>query len=67
MSKPRIQIDTDVREMTDAEHAQYVADVDQAEERRYATEALSEARMSARVKLLTLGLTEDEIVALIGA
>lgn len=67
MSKPLIQIGIDVREMTDAEHAQWVADVDLMERQRVEAELRQEARVSARMKLLTLGLTEDEIAALIGA
>ena len=67
MPNPLIQINDTVREMTDAEYATY----HQAElERQAAAEAAVEraaAAASGRAKLAALGLTDDEINALVGA
>lgn len=66
MTKPVIQIDNQVREMTDAEIAQleadrleHAADVEKAEN-------LQIARTNALAKLEALGLTAAEIAALVG-
>ncbi len=67
MSKPLIQIATDVREMTDAEHAQWLSDAAEAEARRVAAQAVIAAKESAKAKLAALGLTEEEVAALIGS
>jgi hypothetical protein len=64
MTKPNIQIDDLVREMTDEEYAVYLAEQEQdalVEEERLAKIA---SRESALAKLAALGLTEDEIAAL---
>ena len=64
MTKPNIQIDDLVREMTDEEHEVYLAI--QAEQEALQTEqdAKVAARASALAKLAALGLTEEEIGAL---
>jgi DNA-binding NarL/FixJ family response regulator len=64
MTKPNIQIDDLVREMTDEEYEAYLAD--QASEQSHFTEqeAKLAARQSALAKLAALGLTDDEIAAL---
>jgi DNA-binding NarL/FixJ family response regulator len=64
MTKPNIQIDDIVREMTDEEYETYLAR--QAEEAQADTEAQAkiDARQSALAKLAALGLTQDEIDAL---
>jgi len=66
MTKPLIQIGSDVREMTDAEHAQWLADAAEIEARHEATQAAIAAKESAQAKLAALGLTEEEVAALIG-
>jgi hypothetical protein len=64
MTKPNIQIDDLVREMTDEEYEFYLAR--QAEEAQAEAEAQAkiDARQSALAKLAALGLTQDEIDAL---
>ena len=64
MTKPNIQIDNIVREMTDQEYEAYLAD--QAKEQTHLAEqeAKANARLSALAKLAALGLTEEEIAAL---
>ena len=57
MTKQTIQIGNTVREMTDAEYAQWQGDAADA----------AAARVSALAKLADLGLTPDEIAALVGA
>lgn len=70
MSKPMIQIhDTGTdkvieREMTDAEHAQYLKDLEQSQNEKTYLEQKRNARQSALNKLIDLGLTEEEIAAL---
>ena len=66
MSKPLIQIGTNVREMTDAEHAQWLADQAEHAANVEAAADATNARLSALSKLETLGLTPAEIVALVG-
>ena len=64
MTKPNIQIDDLVREMTDEEYENYLLvknDIAEAEARQ---EAKANARLSALAKLAKLGLTEEEIAAL---
>ena len=71
MTKQTIQIGNTVREMTDAEYAQWQADVaDAAAKEQAAADAKADAaaaRASALAKLAELGLTPDEITALVGA
>ena len=66
MAKPNIQIGDEVREMTDAEYAQYQLDQQEAQDQQEALEAKLAAKESAKAKLAALGLTEDEVNALIG-
>ena len=63
-SKPQIQIDEVVREMTSAEHQTYLADLDSLKATNAELEAKQAARESALAKLAALGLTEAEIAAL---
>lgn len=65
MTKPLIQIGTDVREMTDAEYAQWQADAEAQAAQAAANAAKQAARNSALSKLADLGLTEAEISALV--
>jgi hypothetical protein len=62
MTKPITQDGTDVREMTDAEYAQYQKDAIEAE-----ANAKAEADRAALKKatLAKLGLTADEVAALL--
>ncbi len=64
MTKPNIQINNLVREMTDGEYEAYLSD--QAKEQAHLAEqeAKLAARESALAKLAALGLTEEEIRAL---
>lgn len=55
-----------MREMTDAEYAQWQADCDVVAERQKELAAKAKARESALSKLADLGLTETEIKALVG-
>jgi DNA-binding NarL/FixJ family response regulator len=64
MSKPNIQIDDFVREMTDEEYEAYLASQTQQAEIEAQAQAKIEARQSALAKLAALGLTEEEITAL---
>ena len=66
MSKPIIQIGTEQREMTDAEFEQWQADVEAAAQAQAAAHAKEAARASALAKLAALGLSDDEIAALVG-
>jgi hypothetical protein len=68
--KPNIQEGETVREMTDAEYAQWQIDKAKAETQAEAqaadAAAKAAARASALAKLAGLGLTNDEIAALVG-
>lgn len=66
MSKPMIQVDSEVREMTDAEYAQWQIDEKSRADHAAAVTAKEKARASAHAKLADLGLTENEIEALVG-
>jgi hypothetical protein len=66
MSKPLTQIGDEVREMTDAEYAQWQTDNEAHAAQAAAVEAQAAARASALAKLADLGLTDDEISALVG-
>ena len=63
MTKPQIQIGDEVREMTDAEYAQWLADANETQTRKDAETAKQVAR---QVVLDKLGLTADEAAALLG-
>lgn len=66
----RVQIDDEVRDATSEETTRIDAERKAAEEaelaRVAAIEAAAAARTSARAKLKALGLTDDEIAALVG-
>jgi DNA-binding NarL/FixJ family response regulator len=64
MTKPNIQIDDLVREMTDEEHEAYLAIQAQQEALQAEQDAKIATRQSALAKLAALGLTEEEIGAL---
>jgi hypothetical protein len=64
MTKPNIQIDDLVREMTDEEYEVYLADQAAQEALQAEQDAKVAARASALAKLAALGLTEEEIGAL---
>ena len=66
MTKPLIQIHNEVREMTDAEYAQWQADNAEIAARQQAVIDAAAARVRAIGKLANLGLTNDEIAALVG-
>jgi len=63
-TKPNIQIDDLVREMTDEEHTAYKAQQTASAVAQAEAEAKVAARESALAKLAALGLTADEIAAL---
>lgn len=71
MPRPNIQIGDEVREMTEAEYAQWQADAHEAAANAKAVAAAADAKAaalaSARTKLAALGLTEAEVAALLGA
>jgi DNA-binding NarL/FixJ family response regulator len=64
MSKPLIQIDDLVREMTNAEYNAYQEQQLLAEAAKLEEQQKIAARESALAKLAALGLTEAEIAAL---
>jgi DNA-binding NarL/FixJ family response regulator len=64
MTKPNIQIDDLVREMTDEEYDTYLSDQAAQEALQAEQDAKIAARQSALAKLAALGLTEEEIGAL---
>ena len=64
MTKPNIQIDDLVREMTDEEYEAYLSDQAAQEALQAEQDAKIAARQSALAKLAALGLTEEEIGAL---
>jgi D-alanyl-D-alanine carboxypeptidase len=66
MTNPKIQIGDEVREMTDAEYAQWQTDNEAHAAQAAAVEAQAAARASALTKLAELGLTEAEVAAILG-
>jgi len=66
MSKPTTQIGDEVREMTDAEYAQWQTDAANAATQAAVIEAKTVARSSALEKLKALGLTDAEVSAILG-
>ena len=64
MTKPNIQINDLVREMTDEEYDAYLTDQAEQEALQAEQDAKTAARQSALAKLAALGLTEEEIAAL---
>ena len=65
MSRPFIQIGDDVREMTPDEHEKWKSAGADAAALAAAADAKAGALVSARAKLAALGLTADEIAALL--
>jgi hypothetical protein len=63
-TKPNIQIDDVVREMTDKEFEAFQAEQAQAQAQEQERQSKIAARESALAKLAALGLTEAEIAAL---
>jgi DNA-binding NarL/FixJ family response regulator len=63
-TKPNIQIDDLVREMTTEEHTAYKADQQANAVTQAEAQAKVAARESALAKLVDLGLTAEEIAAL---
>jgi len=66
MPRPNIQIGDEVREMTEAEYTQWQADNEAHAATAAAADAKAAALESARIKLVALGLTDDEAAALLG-
>lgn len=66
MTRPTINDGGVDREMTKAEHDQWLDLVADIDSQNAAREAAAEAKASARAKLAALGLTEAEIAALAG-
>jgi DNA-binding NarL/FixJ family response regulator len=64
MAKPLIQIDDEVREMTDEEFNAYKALQTANAEAQAEADAKVAARQSALAKLAALGLTADEIASI---
>ena len=62
----KIQIDDTVRDATPEEEAVILAQQTEAQAQQEAIEAKLAAKESAKAKLTALGLTEDEVNALIG-
>ena len=63
MTRPKVQIGDDIRDMNDAEFAQYQIDV----EASAAEAALATQRATDKAALLTrLGITDDEAKLLLG-
>jgi len=67
MTNPLMQVDDTVREMTDAEYATYQQAEQQRQVAAQAAAHKAAAAASGRAKLAALGLTDDEINALLGA
>ena len=63
-TKPNIQIDDVVREMTTEEHTAHKSMQAEAAARQAEADAKAAARESALAKLADLGLTAEEIAAL---
>lgn len=66
MTRPTINDGGIDREMTKAEHDQWLELVSEIETQNATREAIAAAKESARSKLAALGLTEAEIAALAG-
>ena len=66
MTKPNIFDGTEQRVMTKAEHEQWLEDCAGFEAAAVAADQLAAIRVSALTKLKALGLTDDEIAALVG-
>jgi hypothetical protein len=66
MSRPKIQVNGEVREMNDLELSQLQKDAEIERASIEAAEAKKAARDSALAKLAALGLSEAEVAALVG-
>jgi hypothetical protein len=66
MTKPNIQIDSLVREMTDEEYTAYLADLAEQEVLEIERAEKAALRQSALAKLAALGLTEEEVASILG-
>jgi ribosomal protein S13 len=64
MTKLNIQIDGEIREMTEEEIANLSLVTTESQELEAAIQARIEAKASALAKLAAIGLTEEEIAAL---
>ena len=62
----KVQIDDEVRDATADEAARIKQLCDDAAAQVAAVESAAAAKVSARAKLKALGLTDDEIAALVG-
>ena len=63
-TKPNIQIDDEVREMTSEEHTAHKAQQKTDALAQAEANARNQARLSALAKLSALGLTEEEVASL---
>ena len=63
-TKPNIQIDDEVREMTSEEFSAYKAQQKANAQAQAEADAKIAARQSALAKLAALGLTEEEVASL---
>jgi len=66
MTRPKIFDGQQHRAMNDAEHAQHLVDAADAAARQQAAADVAADRVSALAKLAALGLTADELNALVG-
>ena len=66
MTRPLINDGGIERQMTEAEHEEWLEHVAAVKARAAAIEAAAAAKVSARAKLKSLGLTDAEIAALVG-
>ena len=67
MTKPKIQIDDEIREMTNAELAIYEAEQAKQAAEKADAQAEAEAKAAARAALLSkLGITAEEAKLLLG-
>ena len=68
MTKPLIQIGDEVREMTDAEFAQFeadqIADAEKASQLLAEAQLKAETKAAAQAKLAALGLTVEDLQSL---
>jgi hypothetical protein len=64
MSNPLIQIGDEVREMNEAEFAQYEKDLLTAETEKQLEATKAAKKAAAEAKLAALGLTADDLAAL---
>ena len=65
MNRPFVQIGSEIRKMNDVEYSQWKLDQEKAQAQQEALEAKLAAKESAKAKLSALGLTEEEINAML--